>query len=193
MNPLLVFLPVALLFLAALFVWALRTRGSAKVSRGSSGAREALTGFELELPPRALVERIFATQDWDFISRQSPPQIQRAFLEERRGIALSWLRETRGQAARLLDFHLRIVRRNVNLRPAAEIGLAFRYALFLLESEVLGLLIWLGGPFHSRRMVGYAVSTAQQLSYIRGQLLDAMTGAALGGTHTTWTDRTAAN
>ncbi|HEX2713078.1 MAG TPA: hypothetical protein VHM88_12845 [Candidatus Acidoferrales bacterium] len=193
MNPLLVYLPVALLFLAALFVWALREKASATARRASSGAPEALAGFELDLPPRALVERIFATQDWEFISRQSSPQIQRAFLEERRGIALSWLRQTRSQAARLLDFHLRIVRRSVNLRPEAEIGLAFRYALFLLESEVLGLLIWLGGPFRSRRTVGYAVRTAQQLSYIRGQLLEAMTGAALGSAHTNLTDGTAAN
>ena len=193
MNPLLVFLPIAFLLLAVLFVWALRTRGSATGRKAFSGAQEALNGFELELPPRVLVERIFATEDLDFISRQTPPQIQRMFLRERRAIALSWLRETRRQAARLVDFHLRVVRRNVNLRPAAEIGLAFRYVLFLLESGVLGLLIQLGGPFHSRRMVGYAVGVAQQLGYISGQVLDCMSAARIGGAKANWTNGRAAS
>ncbi len=192
MNPLLVFLPIAFLLLAVLFVWALRTRGSATGSKAFSGTQEALTDLELELPPRVLVERIFATQDWDFISRQTSPAIQRMFLQERRAIALAWLRQTRRQAARLVDFHVRVVRRNVNLRPAAEIGLAFRYVLFLLESEGLGLLIQVGGPFRSRKMVGYAVGVAQQLGYISGQVLDCMNAARIGGVKANWTDRTAA-
>jgi len=192
MNQLLIFLPIALLLLAILLVWALRTRGPAADNKTSPDAREALTSLEqLELPSQAVVERVFATQDWDYISSQTSPRIQRMFLRERRTIALSWLRQMRKQAAHLVDLHLRVVRRNVNLRPATEIGLAFRYVLFLLQSEVLAVLIWLVGPFRSRRMVDYAVGVAQQLGYISGRVLDNMNAARVGGVKASWPDRTA--
>lgn len=168
MTYLVSFLTIGLLLLIVLILWIRRATVPSRGGDLAEGSQD-LTALQLELPPRTLVERIFAPEDWEFVSRQTPPQIQRMFLQERRAIALSWLRLTRRQAASLVDSHLRVVRQNVNLRPAVEIRLAFRYVLFLLESEVLGVLIWLGGPFYSRKMVGYAVSMAHQLSYISGQ------------------------
>ncbi len=183
MSYLVSFLSIALLLLILLIFWVQRAIASSRGGELPEVERD-LTALQFELPPRTLVERIFAPQDWEFVSRQAPPQIQRMFLKERRAIALLWLRQTRRQAACLVDFHLRVIRRNVNLRPAVEIRLAFQYVLFLLESEVLGVLIWLVGPFHSRRMVDYAAGVAQQLGYISGRVLNSMNAARIGGVKT---------
>jgi len=178
MSSLVYFLGIGLMLLILLILW-IQLAASSRGGKLSEADRD-LTALQLELPPRTLVERIFAPEDWEFVSRQTPLRVQRIFLEERRAIALSWLRQTRREAARLLDFHLRVVRRNVNLRPAVEIKLALRYVLFLLVCNVLGVLIWLGGPFYSRKMVGYAVGVAQRLSYISGELLESMNAAQVG-------------
>jgi len=179
MTYLVFFLTIGLLLFILLVLW-LR-RGSTLARGGEpSGAVQDLNELELELPPQTLVERLFALQDWEYVSRQAPPQIRRLFLRERRSIALSWLRDTRGQAVHLVGFYLRVVRRNASLKPGVELRLAFRYALFLLESGALSLWIRLGGTFYSRKMVGYAVSVSQQLSYILGQVLGSMNTARIG-------------
>jgi len=189
MNQLVLFLAAGVLLLAFLLFWALRATESAAGSKALSDARETLTALELELPPRALVERIFSPQDWDFVSSQNAVQIRLTFLQERRTIALSWLRQTRKQAARLMDFHRRAVRWNSNLSPAIEIKLAANYVLFLLVCEILLGLIWLRGPFYARRMVGYAMGMAEQLWFTSGQLLAGLDPARLSRIKAVWTNR----
>lgn len=193
MNQLVLFLATGMLLLALLLFWALRATESATGSKALSDAQETLTALELELPPRALVERIFSPQDWDFVSSQTAVQIRITFLQERRTIALSWLRQTRRQAARLMDFHRRAVRWNTNLSPAIEIKLAANYVLFLLVCEILLGLIWLRGPFYARRMVGYAMGMAEQLWFISGQLLAGLDPARLSRIKAVWTKRSVAS
>ena len=193
MNPLLLFLPVAILFLAFLLFWALRTKRSAVSSSSLAETWEALAVLELEIPPRALAERIFSTRDWDLISSQTSVGMQREFLQERRVVALSWLRQTRKRATRLMDFHRRAVRRNINLDPAVEIKLAANYVVFVFVYEMLVGLIWLGGPFHARTMADYAIGVAERLWSISGQLLANLDAAQLGRIKASWSDKSAAS
>ena len=86
---------VGLNLVALLLIWLQRKAGLPASRRDMSEAQEALRIAQVELPPRALGERIFATPDWEFISIQSPLRIQRMFLQERKAVALSWLRQTR--------------------------------------------------------------------------------------------------
>jgi hypothetical protein len=189
MNQLLLFVPIAILFLFVLLYWALRATGSATGSRALSDAQHTLSILELELPPRALAEKIFSTQDWDFVSRQTSVQIQRSFLQERRAIALSWLRRTRSQAGRLMEFYRRAVRRNINLSPAVEVRLAANYVLFLLAYEILLGLIRLGGPFHARKMARYAIGVTEQLWVLSEQFLAGVDPALLSRVNAAWTDK----
>ena len=57
--------------------------------------QDALATFELEIPSQALAKRIFALEDWDFISRRAPLAIRRRFVKERKAVAFSWLRDTK--------------------------------------------------------------------------------------------------
>src|SRR5260370_15410229 len=41
---------------------------------------------------RDLCERIFCPEGWDFVVRETPPQIQRMFQRDRTLLAISWLR-----------------------------------------------------------------------------------------------------
>ena len=193
MSQLLPFLAIALLLLTLLLLLAQRSTRAAASRREPSVAREALAALQLELPPRDLVERIFAWQDWDFVSNQTGVQIRHIFLQERTAIALSWLRQTRKQAGRLMDFHLSAVRRNINLSPAIEIKLGANYVLFLLVCRFLHGLIWLRGPFRARRLVGYAAGVAEQLWSISAQWLSSLDPARRGMIERDWTHKSAAS
>jgi hypothetical protein len=191
MNQLVLFLAVGMLLLALLLFWGLRTRASGVNDRALSDAEQTLADLELEPPPRALAERIFASQDWDFVCSQAPLQTQRMFLKERGALALTWLRQTRKRATRLMDFHRRAVRRSTNLRPGVEVRLAANYVLFIIVCEILLGLIWLRGPFHARRMASYAIRVAEGLWLASGQLLAELDPACLKGIEAVCTKRSA--
>ncbi|MFQ5778143.1 MAG: hypothetical protein ACE5IP_09055 [Terriglobia bacterium] len=179
MSELLFFLALGLALLVLLLLWASR-RARAVASREEvAGVQEALAALQLAGPPRTLEERIFACQDWDFVTNHTPRTIQRDFLNERRKLALSWLRETRKKVAEILALHRIAVRRRSSLRPAAELGLVLHYLFFIVVYATLFGLIWLRGPFAVRRMVSYAGDLAEQLSLSAALLLVELDRASL--------------
>jgi hypothetical protein len=171
MNELIIFISIAVLFLFVLFYWALRTRGPAIGSRALSDVQETFAMLDLEPPPWALAEKIFSLQDWDFVLGKALLPDRRAFLGDRTAIALFWLRRIRAQVARLMGFYRRAVRGNVHLSAAVEVRLAANYVLFLLVYDVLLGWIWVGGPFHARKLARYATHVADQLWVLSEQLL----------------------
>ena len=132
---------------------------------------DALAAFELRIPSQALAKRIFALEDWDFVSKEAPISVRHRFVRERKAIAFSWLRDIRSTVGKLMDFHRRTVRRHADLNPLAEVELGFNYFFFLLFYDVLVALIWAAGPFRARTMALYAAERAEQTGYLFGRLL----------------------
>ncbi len=179
MTETVIFLSVGLGFLAALMLWVGRTATPAPASEAAEKAQEVLAAAQLELPSRALGERIFALEDCEFVARQVSGELQRQFLRERKAIALCWLSRTRKALQYMMAFHRKAVRGNAQLNPAAEARLALSYFSFLLVYDLLFVLIWLRGPFAARAVVSYTASTAEQLSYLSAQALASMDPARL--------------
>ena len=122
-----------------------------------ASAREAL---DIAFVEAAAIERIFATEDMAFISRASSPQARRLFLEERKTLALQWLRKTQKQLAQLMDLHLRLAGHTQEASSRFELKLGAKYLSFLLVSYLLLLLLWLRGPFKAGRVVAYTSQVA---------------------------------
>jgi len=189
MSELIFYLGFGLASVVVLLLWAQRNGRVALSKRESSLAEEALTTFQLGLPARALAERIFAGEDWDFVASQARPEAQQAFLQERKRMALAWLRQTRQQVGRLMRFHLRAVRRNARLAPAVELRLTAHYLVFLMVYQVLSSLIWLRGPFAIQGMVGFASDVAQDLTNLYGRMLVGLDAESLSRVATAWPRR----
>jgi hypothetical protein len=192
MNEMFLFLAIGLGFLILLLRWVWQSPGIPAEGPRPSEEQVLLTTIQLELPPRALGARIFALQDWDFISASTPPEIQRIFLGERKALALSWLAETRRKVVQLMAFHRKAVRGNITLSPTLEFRLAFDYVLFLLTYEILRGLIRLRGPFRARVFVGYATSTADHFSYLSGCALSGLNPVLLNRIKDRWSGGPAA-
>lgn len=144
-----------------------------RVATHSEGVRsgelqDTLATLELDMPSPTLAKRIFALDDWDFVSRRAPPAVQRLFTKERKALAFVWLRNTRRIVGKLMDFHRRRVRGNSDLNPLTEVKLGLNYLFFLLVCNVLMGMIWAIGPFRARAMALYAADRAEHIAYVFG-------------------------
>lgn len=142
-----------------------------------ASAREALDTAFVEA---AAIERIFSTEDMTFISQASSPNARRLFLEERKTLAIRWLRKTQKQVAQLMDLHLRIAGQTHEPSPRFELKLAAKYLAFLLVSYFLLFLLWLRGPFKARRAVAYTSHVVGYFCTVFSLRLESVNAMRLG-------------
>lgn len=171
MNEALTLLAIGFL-LVALLVYLLRRRereadDASRLQEGNS----ARPSVQFEDRRKEQLERIFGREDWDFIRNGTSRRVQRLFLKERRGIALSWLSQLRSQARAGMDFHVTRARASEELEPLAELRLAIDYYAFLAKCGLLAAIVLLGGPMALRGMTGQAESLSNNL---RGMLRSAL-------------------
>src|ERR1700758_156070 len=65
-----------------------------------------------------ILDRIFGTEDWDFLEGRCPAEAQRVFRAERRQMALYWLSLVQNQAKAVMRHHVSQARRLEGLQPA---------------------------------------------------------------------------
>ena len=192
MSEILFFSAGGLGFLGLLMFWASRTLKTTVDAKSLSEVEQALSEVQLELPPKFIGTKIFSEHDWNFIRTHTPPSIQRSFLEERKVLAIAWLKQVRGSVGLLMQFHRRAVRGNVSLSPSLEFRLAIDYLFFLLTFQVLSAMIQMRGPFYAGRFVNFPVSAADQLSYLSGHILVGLDPSRLGRIKSNWSNKAAA-
>ena len=173
MSAALSFLAIGLLLIILLIFLLIRSTGSGRSLSQSTEDQEALANFQVEPFPQELVGRIFGTEDWNYVSVHESERIQRLFREERKKLAISWLRGTRDQAKALMRFHKVHAAKSAELEPVSEIRLAFDYFLFRLSCGFLAGLIWLHGPSDAKRLVGFASGFSDRLRSLASALLAA--------------------
>ena len=149
-----------------------------------SRARAVLDSMSLEA--RA-TQRIFATDDMQFIARTGTPEVQHLLVKERRSLAIRWLRLTQKQVGQLMDVHLKLASYTFEPSPRLEFRLAVNYLCFVVVSNALLMLVWLRGPFKAVRSMGYALGAAEYLHCVFNTRLEKTDSVKLGaaGPHRT--------
>jgi hypothetical protein len=110
-----------------------------------------------------LSARIFSREDSDFVSIETSVHVTRAFERERATLALAWLRGVRAEVSHLFRSHLKAARQNQDLRPAAELRLAFHFLCFQLTTGLLYTLIRARGPLPAARLALLSLDLSDQL------------------------------
>jgi hypothetical protein len=169
MIPALFSIMVGALLLGILTYWAFSRPWSASESRSSTA--DTSKALRLELPPVDLIERALDPRDLAFVRKESSAETVRLFEQERRALAISWLRHTRRQVGRLMSYHAGAVRQNINLRPALEIKLGLHYVRFLVVYQLILGLSYIRGPFQIRPVMGYVIGVTAQLRGVSDKLL----------------------
>ena len=170
MSQLLPYLLLGLLLLAVLAWWvwdAIAHRSAAEVL----APRQHRSSMRSVGSQRDLGERIFGPQDWEFVSRETPPETQRMFQRERTVLAIAWLRRTRLQVSQVMRAHVAGVQQSDDLQLATELRLALSYFLFLILCNSLIGWVWLYGPVRTRKIVGQTLQWAAQLRRAFEQLM----------------------
>lgn len=180
MSHLLPLLVITLLILALLVYWLRRSSVHAVTRVEFLEAESALTSLQWQILPSGLVGRIFALEDCDFISSQTARDIQRLFQQERKALAISWLRHTRQQIARLMDLHLKLASYTDDPGPTVEFKLATHYLSFIVVCHLLLVLLWMRGPFGVRKVVDYTTDVAHSLCTVFSSRLVNINPARLG-------------
>ncbi len=132
------------------------------------------------LAGRALAERVFALEDWEFVSAKSTPEIQRLLEKERRGVAILCLKRMREQVTEVMRLHRSMVRYKHDLSVRNEAKLALEYYLFFPIYYFLLSLTWLRGPFRTREMVGYSIRAMSRVCVAFGNALYSRTWSVEG-------------
>lgn len=157
------FLGLLLLAVLAWWVWdAIVHRNTAEVLTPRQYLGTRSVGSRRELG-----ERIFGPQDWDFVLRETPSEIQQMFQRERTVLALAWLRRTRMRTSQVMHAHVAVTRQSEDLQIVTEIKLALSYVLFLILCNSLIGWVWLRGPVRTRKIVG---QTLQWVAWHRAAL-----------------------
>lgn len=180
MISLIFFLSVGVLLFSSLFLLARRNTRP----EGSSGAlveaRQALRTLQAGLLPLELVNRVFAEQDWEYVRSETPKSIHELFLDERKGIALLWLKQVRTQIRSLQRFHRGAARHYARLNPRTEVELALSFAALMGACKALQILVYVAGPYAAPRMVGLVANVANRACRTSEQSLGFLDAARLG-------------
>jgi hypothetical protein len=112
--------------------------------------------------PRELAQRIFSETDWHYVAQEAAP-IKRLFIQERRSLALQWLRFIRQQAEQVIYCHRAYTPEHPR-RSIDRLRLFGNYLLLLSLCALLYLGIQWGNPIHSARLADWAVAIVERFS-----------------------------
>jgi hypothetical protein len=150
----------------------LRRRASAMgSSQALLDARQALSTLQGDLLPADVVQRVFAKRDLEYVLQATEQPIHQLFVDERRKVALIWVRQVRKGLVSLRTFHRRQARHYARLSFKTEVELAVGFAALLLACRALQVTLYFGGPYAAPRIVGGTVEVAARLCKVSEQSL----------------------
>ena len=125
------------------------------------GARSAASEEDTSEPcPEELVSRVFSRADWEFVRGLKAGGIERLFEQERKKVALVWVRQTSALIRKVISEHARAVRQNKNLKFSTEINIFTQFLMLMAVCGILSVAIQLAGPL----WLGGLANVAQRLS-----------------------------
>lgn len=166
MIQLILFLIVGLGFLFSIYIFARRGPRVEGSAQNVLKARQALVTLQAGLLPPQMVGRIFAKADYEYVVTATPRHVHDLFLEERRKVALSWVKQVREQILDLRHFHQGYARFYSRLSLRTEIRLAFEFLTLLWICRALDLALYFRGPYAAPRLVGQVAATAVRVCTI---------------------------
>ena len=153
--------------------------GSHSQDKADPTAAASLFAADAALLAKQLGDRIFSQVDLEFILKEAP-SLRQKLLRERRGIALSWIAQRRDAARAVMRLHRAVARTNVALSPGLEFKLAANYFVFLAACTLTEFLVWLRGPFASRKVVSSLIAVGDRMRSFSEALLGGLDPVLFG-------------
>lgn len=181
MIALVFFILIALVLLFLLGMFLARPKRAEGGAQAVLEARNALESLQEGLLPSEMVERIFSSEDLEFVNEIGAAPVRELFLGLRKRIALDWVRQVRWEVIRLKEFHFGRSRHYAQLKLSTEISLALSFLVVLAECRALQLMIYSAGPYAAPRLLGWTASTAGKVCAVSENSLGFLKLPGLGG------------
>ncbi len=146
-----------LLLLAAVVKGWLASRDATDLP-GSDGEPEE------EACPAQLVHNIFSSADWRYVRAMKSKEMEKLFRNERRSVALVWVRQTSSTIRRVMREHAAAARQSSSLEPATELKIFLQFAALLATCGAIRLGIDLAGPMRIGGLARYAHNLTQRVA-----------------------------
>ena len=154
-----IFVAFAILLVLVLLLIARRKEVEEREGERAAAAAQGECRNTLQRPE--LVLRIFSGEDREFVLQMRSPRLQRMYKEERRRVALQWVRKTSREVRMIMRTHRLISRLSRNLDAAAEAKLLWQYLELRLICALLVLFIETVGPHALHDLASYAGELSQ--------------------------------
>ena len=153
---------IAAAFLLLLLFFLRRGEESAEEVGSRPGSQSRHGRLETVCPPE-VTHSIFSQQDFEFISGLDSPRLLRIYRQERKGVALHWIRRASSEIRLIAHEHVRTARLSQNLNPAAETKLFFQYIVLLLIWGWLMIFIRFMNPPVLHGVAAYLSKVSHQI------------------------------
>lgn len=160
---------------------AVATMGWMGARRTPDPALGASEGEVTEPCPKEFVPRVFSRGDWEFVHSLKSHGIERLFEQERKKVALVWVRQTSALVRKAIRDHADAARQSKNLEFLREIDILAQFLILILSCRVLSIAIHIAGPVRLTGLAQFAERLSQQVDRLQGSL---QTGV-LANTHGT--------
>jgi hypothetical protein len=162
MSQILGFLAISMLLIAVLFFLLYRTGALSKEVPGVSDEAFSVPQV-VDDSLKQLSERIFGSDDWEFVQSHASAASRHLFLKERRRLAHAWLFRVQRDARCVMRAHRLAAANMERLRPSLEIQLGVGYLVILMSCKLLAGLISLVGPTGVHRVVASLTDLSARL------------------------------
>jgi len=156
-----IFIGVAVLLVLLLLL--LTRSEDGEESASAEGADRIRRESRDTLQPWEIILRIFSREDREFILRMRSPRMLRIYQEERRRVALHWVRRTSCEVGEIMRTHRLASRQSENLDGAREAKLLFQYLRLQFVCGLLAFLIRMFGPHALSDLASYTGELYQRL------------------------------
>jgi hypothetical protein len=173
---------VGVLLLGVLMVVA--TKGWMGSRQSQDPALEPSEGGLPEPCPKELVSIVFSRADREFVLGLKSRTVERLFEQERKKVALVWLRQTSALVRRAISEHAGAARLSKNLDFLKEITILAQFLTLIISCQILSIAIHTAGPVRLSGLAHFAQSLSLQVNKLQGSF-QAGVLANVNGTHVT--------
>ena len=114
-----------------------------------------------------VVSRIFSRADWEFVHGLKTGRIERLFKQERKRVALVWVRQTSAIIRKVMREHGEAARQSANLKFSMEINIFAQFLALMAVCGTLALAIQITGPVWLGGLAHYAQRLSQQVTKLQ--------------------------
>jgi hypothetical protein len=117
--------------------------------------------------PEELVNRVFSCADWEFVRGLKAAGIERLFEQERKKVALVWVRQTCAMVRKVMREHAGAARQSKNLEFPREINIFAQFLILMGVCGILSAAIQLAGPLWLGSLAYFAQRLSQRVSRLQ--------------------------